>query len=124
MDNCGSESGNLQQSYRSLRCVVSVGGGGHLTDVDWVPTNLPSGEVGHNIRGKKFAGLCVVPSIGIDHQVDASMSVLSDQVDGLGDRTDEAAQRSAAASRSRFAATAASLRASSQGWIRVFSIAS
>ena len=65
--------------------------GGHLTEVDWVPTNFPSGEVGHNIRGKKFAGLRVVLSIGIDHQVDAGMWILSDQVDGLGDRTDEAA---------------------------------
>jgi hypothetical protein len=44
-------------------------------------------------------------------QVDAGMSVLSDQVDGRGDRTDEAVQRPVAASRSRFAATAASLRA-------------
>jgi len=36
-----------------------------------------------------------VPSIGIDQQVDAGVLVLPDQVDGLGHRTDKAAQWSA-----------------------------
>ena len=49
----------------------------------------------HNIRGEKFTGLYVVPSIGIDQQVDAGVLVLADQVDGLGHRTDKAAQWSA-----------------------------
>ena len=41
-----------------------------------------------------FTGLYVLPSIGIDQQVDAGVLVLPGQVDGLGHRTNKAAQRS------------------------------
>ena len=44
--------------------------------------HLPSGKVGHDIRGEKYTGLSVVP-IAIDQQVDAGAAVLSDQVDML-----------------------------------------
>ena len=40
-------------------------------------SHLPSGKVGHDIRGEKFTGLSVVP-IAIDQQVDAGAAVLSD----------------------------------------------
>jgi hypothetical protein len=49
--------------------------------------------VRHDIGGKELAGLYVVPPIAIDQQVDAGVLVLPDQVDGLGYRTDKAAQR-------------------------------
>ena len=46
----------------------------------------------HDIRDEKFTGLYVVPSVGIDQQIDAGVLVLPDQVNGLGHRTDKAAQ--------------------------------
>jgi len=52
------------------------------------------GKVRHDIRGEKFTGLFVVP-IAIDQEVDAGVLVLSDQVDGLGHRTEKSARRSA-----------------------------
>jgi hypothetical protein len=51
--------------------------------------------VRHDIRDEKFPGLHVVPSIGIDQQVDAGVLVLPDQVDGLGHRTEKSGRRSA-----------------------------
>jgi hypothetical protein len=66
----------------------------HLTEAS-TGFRRTSVKVRHNFRGEKFTSLCVVPSIGIDHQVDAGVLVLSDQVDGLAHRTDKAAQRSA-----------------------------
>jgi hypothetical protein len=54
----------------------------------------PLGQVRHDIRGEEFTGLFVIP-IAIDQQVDAGVLVLSDQVDGLGQRTKKSAQRSA-----------------------------
>jgi hypothetical protein len=41
-------------------------------------------EVRDHIRGEKFAGLGIVPSISFDQQVDSSVLVLPDQIDGLG----------------------------------------
>jgi hypothetical protein len=38
---------------------------------------------------KKFTGLRVVPSIGVNQQVDAGVMVSPDQVDGLEHRTDK-----------------------------------
>ena len=61
----------------------------------WKLSMLSSDEVRHDIRGEKFTGLYVVPLIAIDQQLDAGVLVLPDQVDGLGHRTDKAAQRSA-----------------------------
>jgi len=57
---------------------------------DRVPTNPPSGKVGHDIGDEKFTGLYVIPAIGIDQQVDAGVLVLPDQIDGLGHGTDKA----------------------------------
>src|SRR5512144_2823604 len=54
-----------------------------------------SGEVRHDIRDEQLTGLCVVPAIGIDQQVDAGGLVLPDQIDGLGHAADKAAHRSA-----------------------------
>src|SRR5713101_1668074 len=60
-----------------------------------IPIDLSSGKVRHDIRDEKFTSLFVVPLIiAIDQQVDAGVLVLPDQVDGLGHRTDKAAQRS------------------------------
>ena len=36
-----------------------------------IPKNLPSGKVRDEIRDEKFTGLYVVPSVGIDQQIDA-----------------------------------------------------
>jgi hypothetical protein len=47
--------------------------------------------VRQDVRSERFAGLDVVPPIGIDQRVDAGVRVLPDQVDGLGHRTDGAA---------------------------------
>jgi hypothetical protein len=57
-----------------------------------IPMDLSSGKVRHGIRDEKFGGLFVVP-IAIDEQLDAGCLVLSDQVDGLGHRTDIAVRR-------------------------------
>ena len=57
-----------------------------------IPMDLSSGKVRHDIRDEKFEGLFVVP-IAIDEQLDAGCLVLSDQVDGLGHRTDKAVRR-------------------------------
>jgi hypothetical protein len=54
----------------------------------------PLDKVRHDIRGEKFTALDVV-SIAIDQQVDAGVVVLSDQVYGLGDRTEKSARRPA-----------------------------
>jgi hypothetical protein len=48
---------------------------------------LPLGKVRHDVRGEKFPSLRVVPSIGIDQQIDAGILVSPDQVDGFGYRT-------------------------------------
>jgi hypothetical protein len=78
-----------------------------------IPMDLSSGKVRHDIRDEKFGGLFVVP-IANDEQLDAGCLALSDQVDGLGHRTTKPYDGSRAGSRSRFAATSASLRARSQ----------
>ena len=59
----------------------------------WQPT-FGSGEVRDHIRGEKFAGLGIVPSIGFDQRVDSSVLVLPDQIDGLGHGATKPAQRS------------------------------
>jgi len=83
----------------------------------------PLGQVRHDIRGEEFTGLFVIP-IAIDQQVDAGVLVLSDQIDGLGHRTEKAGDGPRAVSCARFAAAAASLRARSQPRTWVFSIVS
>jgi hypothetical protein len=69
----------------------------------------------HDVRDEKFKGLHVAPSVGIDRQIDAGVLVLPDQVNGLGYRTDKAAQRPVGSQRSRFVASAAVSRESSPG---------
>jgi hypothetical protein len=50
--------------------------------------------VRHHIRGDKLTGLHVIPSVGIDQQIDAGILVLPDQINDLGDGAGKAAQRS------------------------------
>ena len=84
---------------------------------------MPSGKVRHDIRDEEFTALGVVP-IANDQQVDAGVLEWANQVDGLGHRTEKPRDGPRSAGRSRFAATAVSLRARSQARTWVFSIVS
>ena len=59
-----------------------------------IGADRPSGKVRHDIRGEKFSARYVVPSIGVDQQVDSGVLVLPDEVDGFGRGADKTAQRS------------------------------
>jgi hypothetical protein len=76
-----------------------------------VSTDVPSGEVRHDIRREKFAGLGVAPSIGTDQQIDSTALVLPDQVNGLCHGPIKPRNGPEAANCSRFFASAAALRA-------------
>jgi len=77
-------------------------------------------DVGH----KELARLLVVWSIRVDQHVDTGILVLPDQVYGLSHGTDKAAQRPAGSQALALRGQRSGVRASTQGWIRVFSIVS
>jgi hypothetical protein len=72
--------------------------------------------VRHDIRDEELACLDVVLVIADDQQLDAGILVLPDQIDAS-DTVTKPRNGPRPANRSRFAAAAASSRASSQPWV-------